>query len=264
MIFKYSVVCAGMLIEVMFLKFVLSDVLALISSISKSYNNHSLCDYFIRRHNIKTLVQCDFDGTITVDDISYGILDKFARGDWRVWEEKYHRNEISVGEFNARVFSMVKTDKATLIAYARLHSRLRDGLKDLIAFCKHQDIEFVIVSNGLDFYIETVLNDLKLRKIKALTGKTEFNHNGITVRYIGPTGEELMSGFKEAYTKLYIDKGYRVVYIGNGISDIPAARLSYRIFARDDLLDHCKEANLEYIPFDDMNDVINGLADIDR
>jgi 2-hydroxy-3-keto-5-methylthiopentenyl-1-phosphate phosphatase len=159
---------------------------------------------------------------------------------------------------------MVKTDKKTLISYTRQHSQLRGGFKELLDYCKKNNIEFVIVSNGLDFYIETLLNDLGLNKLKTIAGRTEFNHNGITVRYIGPEGNELMSGFKEAYARLYINQGYRIVYIGNGISDISAARLSYRVFARDDLLEYCSESSLKCIPFDDLNDVIKGLADIDR
>ncbi len=199
-----------------------------------------------------------------MDDISYGILDEYADNSWRVWEEKYHRNEITVAEFNTGVFSMVKEDKETLTAYARRHSQLRPGFQELLDFCKKKGIEFIIVSNGLDFYIETVLTDLGLNNIKTFAGKSEFDHNGVTVRYIGPSGREMMSGFKEAYTQLYIKQGYRIVYIGNGISDIPAARLSYRVFAREDLLAHCSEAKLNCIPFDDLNDVVKGLADIDR
>jgi 2-hydroxy-3-keto-5-methylthiopentenyl-1-phosphate phosphatase len=159
---------------------------------------------------------------------------------------------------------MVKADKETLIAYTRRHSQLRAGFKELLDFCKKKGVEFVIVSNGMDFYIETLLNDLGLNKLETLAGRTEFDHKGITVRYIGPEGNELTSGFKEAYTRLYINRGYRIVYIGNGISDIPAARLSYRVFAREDLLEHCSETNLKCIPFNDLNDVIKGLADIDR
>ncbi len=159
---------------------------------------------------------------------------------------------------------MVKEDKKTLIAYTRQHSQLRPGFDKLLDYCRRKDIEFVIVSNGLDFYIETVLTDLGLNSLKTIAGRTEFDHNGITVRYIGPTGMEMKVGFKEAYTKLYIGQGYRVVYIGNGISDIPSARLSYRVFARDDLLEHCSEAQLSCIPFNDMHDVIEGLIGIDQ
>ncbi len=157
---------------------------------------------------------------------------------------------------------MVKVPKDELIAFTRQHSQLRSGFRELLSFCDNKNIEFVIVSNGLDFYIDIVLNDLGLKNIKVIAGKSEFNRNGITVRYIGPSGTELMSGFKETYTGLYKKQGYRVIYIGNGISDIPAARLSYRVFARDDLLTHCSEAGLKCLPFDDMHDIVRGLADI--
>jgi 2-hydroxy-3-keto-5-methylthiopentenyl-1-phosphate phosphatase len=159
---------------------------------------------------------------------------------------------------------MVKAGKVELIAYTRRHAQLRSGFHELLRFCNRKNIEFVIVSNGFDFYIETVLHDLGLNNIKVISGKVEFNHNGLAVKYFSPTGVEMVSGFKEAYTRLYQKQGYRIIYIGNGISDVPAARLSYRIFARDDLLAHCSEAKLNCIPFDNMHDVIKGLADIDR
>jgi len=103
---------------------------------------------------------------------------------------------------------------------------------------------------------------LGLNHVKVIAAKTEFGPNGMKVSYIGPNGDVLLDKFKEAYTRLYTGKGYQVVYIGNGFSDFPSARLAYRVFVRDELIDCCKKANLHYIPFDDLNDVINGLQDI--
>jgi len=37
---------------------------------------------------MKTMVQCDFDGTITEEDVSFFLLDTFADGDWRqLWKD---------------------------------------------------------------------------------------------------------------------------------------------------------------------------------
>ncbi|MDD3265469.1 MAG: 2,3-diketo-5-methylthio-1-phosphopentane phosphatase, partial [Dehalococcoidales bacterium] len=55
----------------------------------------------------KLLFQSDFDGTITVGDISFLILDRFARGDWRSILEDYKNSRITVGEFNKRAFALV-------------------------------------------------------------------------------------------------------------------------------------------------------------
>jgi len=31
------------------------------------------------------IIQSDFDGTITEEDVSFALLDVFAQGDWREW-----------------------------------------------------------------------------------------------------------------------------------------------------------------------------------
>jgi hypothetical protein len=54
----------------------------------------------------QTLVQCDFDGTITHADVSYMVLDTFADGDWRKLLAEYRAGRITVGEFNTRAFVM--------------------------------------------------------------------------------------------------------------------------------------------------------------
>ena len=64
---------------------------------------------------------------------------------------------------------------------------------------------------------------------------------------------------KEAYTKLFLTNGYRIIYVGDGFSDISPAKHAHHIFATSELLAYCKEANLNYTPFADFNDVVRGL-----
>ena len=80
----------------------------------------------------KTLVQCDFDGTITEEDVSFLILDAFADGDWRKLLEDYKEGRISVGSFNTRAFNMVKVDKEALQEFVKEKTRIRDGLPELL------------------------------------------------------------------------------------------------------------------------------------
>jgi 2-hydroxy-3-keto-5-methylthiopentenyl-1-phosphate phosphatase len=221
-----------------------------------------LCYNFSEVIDIKTLVQCDFDGTITVEDVSFQILDKFADGDWRLLLEQYRAGNITVGHFNTKAFSTVKANRRSLIHFVRNFKGIRPGFSELVSFCNQRNIEFFIVSNGLDFYINFILESLGLNQVKVIAAKTEFDPNGMKVSYIGPNGDVLQDKFKEAYTRIYTEKGYRVIYIGNGFSDFPSAQLSYRVFARDELIDCCNKANLMHIPFDDLNDVITGLQDI--
>jgi len=208
---------------------------------------------------VKTLVQCDFDGTITQEDVSFLILDAFANGDWRQLLTQYREGKISVGRFNMKAFAMVKADKQTLLKFVKSKAKIRAGFHELLAYCHGKGFEFVIVSNGLDFYIETILRDVGMDNIEVFAAQTQFSPDGIDVRYIGPEGNQLEDNFKDAYVRLFLERGYRLIYAGNGISDLSPARQAHHIFATGELLTYCKDVNLNCTPFIDLNDIIRGL-----
>ncbi len=208
---------------------------------------------------MKTLIQCDFDGTITEEDMGFLLLDSFASKDWRRLLTEYREDRISVGRFNTRAFAMVKADKQTLLKFVKSKVKIRAGFHELLAYCRRKDFRFIIVSNGLLFYIEGILRHVGIDNIDILAAKTNFTTKGIDAKYIGPGGKQIQDGFKETYIRLFLSRGYRVVYIGNGISDTSPAKQAHHIFAISELLDYCKETNLDCTPFVDLNDVVRGL-----
>ena len=76
---------------------------------------------------MKTLFQCDFDGTITFEDISFLILDAYGDKDWRRMFQEYKDGKISVGRFNTMAFATVKADKETLLKLVKERAELRPG-----------------------------------------------------------------------------------------------------------------------------------------
>lgn len=209
----------------------------------------------------KTLVQCDFDGTITDKDVSFFLLDTFADGNWRQLLEVYKEGKISVGAFNRRAFAMVKADKQTLLEFILKGGKIkiRPGFQELLDYCSGKGFRFVIVSNGLVFYIDAILASMGLNDIEVFSAQSWFSPEGMVVKYIGPDGSQLEDSFKETYIKLFLRDGYRVIYVGNGVSDIYPARRAHHVFATGELLERCHETNLDCTPFDDLNDVVKGL-----
>jgi len=208
---------------------------------------------------MKTLVQCDFDGTITEEDASFFLLDAFAQGDWRQVLQEYKEHRISVGQFNSRAFAMVKADKSALLGAIKGKVKIRAGLHDLVSYCKKRDFRVVIVSNGLEFYIRAILKDIGLENIEVHAAQSSFHPEETKVQYIGPDGNELDDGLKEAYIKSFLKLGYRVIYVGNGDSDILPAKYAHHILARGELLAYCKKNNLKCKPFNDLADVVRAL-----
>jgi 2-hydroxy-3-keto-5-methylthiopentenyl-1-phosphate phosphatase len=213
---------------------------------------------------IKTAVQIDFDGTVTIEDVSFLLLDTYVGQEWRDQLVEYTEGRIPVGTFNKRVFGMMKASRKTMTDLVLTSPRvqIRRGFRELLEHCEVKGYKIVIVSNGLMFYIEAILKKLGVDRIKGLeiyAARNDFYPGGVKVAYIGPDGKELEKGFKEAYTAMLVKQGYQVIYIGNGDSDIYPARLAKRVFATDQLLKRCRTDKFECTPFNDFFEVIQGL-----
>jgi len=210
----------------------------------------------------KTLVQCDFDGTVTEEDISFLILDAFADGNWRQLLAQYRAGEISVGCFNTRAFTMVKENEPALKRFVKKVFRLRAGFPRLVDYCRGKGYRLVIVSNGLDFYIKTILETADVKDLEVFAARARFGTGGIEACYLGPDGGELQDGFKETYIRHFIGQGYRVIYLGNGVSDVPSAMMAQHVFATEQLLDYYKGAGLSCTPFTTFDDVVRGMESL--
>jgi len=208
---------------------------------------------------VKTLVQCDFDGTVTIDDVSFKLLDAYADKIWRQLFSEYEDGKMTVGQFNRRAFSMVKADKESLLEVAREHMITRPGFRQMVDSCRKKGFRFVIVSNGLAFNIEEILKDIGLVDIEIFAAQTHFQPEGLQVQYIGPDGNPLDKAFKDIYANFFLRQGYRVIYVGNGTSDLSPARKCHHVFATGTLLKHCKRTNLTCTPFEDFNEMVSVL-----
>jgi 2-hydroxy-3-keto-5-methylthiopentenyl-1-phosphate phosphatase len=206
-----------------------------------------------------TLVQCDFDGTITVGDVSFQILDAFNCGDWRVLFDEYMAGKMSVNSFNAAVFSRVKENRSTLDEFVRRNTVIRPGLTELLETCRQRGFRFIIVSNGMRFYIETILGMLGLSGVDFVAAHANFKPGTIEAWYEGPDGKPIEDGFKEAYTRHFLKQGHKIVYIGNGASDFAPAKLCNHIFSIDNLTKACREGGVPSTPFTDLHEVSEGL-----
>ncbi len=82
---------------------------------------------------------------------------------------------------------------------------------------------------------------------------------GLKVRYIGPDGNHLEEDFKGAYVNSFLREGYRIIYVGNGTSDLSPARRCHYIFATGSLLTHCQRLNVDCAPFTDFNEVVSTI-----
>ena len=201
------------------------------------------------------LVQCDFDDTITVGNVSVDLRERFAPEEWRGLECEYHAGKYSVEESNVRQYALITVSKKEIEEFARTKVVVRESFGGFVDYCRNAGIELVVVSSGLDLYINPTITREGLDGLEVHSARGNVTRNSIEVEYTDPSGKPLVRGFKEAYTREFKRKGYTVVYIGDGKSDIVPASEADFVIARSSLERHLKCKGLPYYGFETFEDV---------
>ena len=200
------------------------------------------------------IIQCDFDGTIIRNNLSVVLREKFARGNWQKIDADYLDGHLTVEESNRLQFTLIKEPKEKLQEVIRQHIEVKPGFIEFVNYCRERDIPFVIVSSGLDFYIETVLAQIGMLDLELYSGRTSFGKDGIAVTYRDPEGNLINKGFKETYLAWLRKRDNYIIYMGDGLSDLTAARRADHVFATSYLL---KVLNTEPVACSAFSDFID-------
>ena len=207
----------------------------------------------------KITIQCDFDGTLTNEDISFKILNRYATINWREMLKCYTDGKISVGQFNQEVFRSVKEDRSILLKFIEENQDVRVGVPEFLAFSQQNNFDLHIVSNGLELYIKQILASLGYNNIPIHAASSIFTADGMESIYHDPYGGETMEDYKVGYSRYFKEQADEVIYIGNGSSDFAPARLCHYVFSTDVLSRKCQENNVPHTHFDSLYTVIEGL-----
>ena len=201
------------------------------------------------------IIQCDFDGTITKNNLSVLIRERFAPADWHKIEADYLRGRLTVEQSNRLQYALVKEPRKTLVELACQNVEFRPGFLPFVEFCQDKGIRFIIVSSGLDFYIEAVLSALGAPALELHRARTSFGQDGNTVTYLDPEGNTLETGFKNRYLTWLKKQGKPVIYIGDGLSDLEAASAADFVFAVNHLHRLLNATAVPHSTFSDFNDL---------
>jgi len=201
------------------------------------------------------IVQCDFDGTITMNNLSVLLRENFAPGSWREVEKDYVNRRLGVEESNRRQYATVGESRQTLMEFARKHAQFRPGFLKFIEDCGTAGIRFVIVSSGLDFYIEAALGKVGAPDLEIYCAQTSFDRGGVRVTYLDPEGNSIEEGFKKRYQTWLKKQDGPLVYIGDGLSDFEAARAADCVFATDHLARLLGATSVPHHTFADFADI---------
>lgn len=207
------------------------------------------------------IVVSDFDGTITVDDLTNFIWDAHVAYDWRaVLTPLSREGMLTPLEMIGRGYYDVPVAPEVLLAQVLPRGRLRAGFADFVAACGARRWPFEVLSHGLTFYIRPLLPPGVA--LTAFEGRFEQGRWSVEL----PAGMSVPRGkdFKSLVVELLRARhpGHATVYVGDGRLDFPAARTCDLVFAvrGSTLASLCAEHGVPFTAFDDFAEIEQALA----
>ena len=205
------------------------------------------------------LILCDFDGTITEEDITDLVWDpRVPPAERARMNEDVLAGRIRMQEYIGRGYAFVHDSPAALLDELRKTVRIRRGFHTFYEKLVERDIPFHVVSNGLDFYMRAFLP----ASVRLACFVARFE--GGAYRVDLPPGVALAPGeeFKVNRVK-HLRRLHRgpCVFVGDGRADFEPARLCDRVFAVEGsrLSQLCREANTPAVEFRTFDDVATQL-----
>ncbi|KAF3931928.1 hypothetical protein ABW20_dc0100995 [Dactylellina cionopaga] len=226
------------------------------------------------------IIFSDFDGTIFIQDTGHVLFDHYGCGDVR-------RNELDEEiKTGSRSFRAVSEDM-----WGSLNVRFEDGFEimkekleidpafqEFHEFCLSSGIPFNVISAGLKPILRKVLDiflgEKQSAHIDIVANDAQISQDGRQWkpiwRHDNELGHDKAASIQEykAIASSESEDGSipMIIFVGDGVSDLPAAREADVLFARRGLRleEYCIENKIPYIPFDTFADIQKELVRLIR
>ena len=198
-------------------------------------------------------VLTDFDDTAAVQNVAELLLNRFGAPDWMDVRQRFRDGHIDLKEYQEITFKSIQADRATMQSYVKEHANLRPYFQEIWGFCQANGFPMAVVSQGLDFYIQALLDKEGLGRVPIYAVNTEFQNGEISYQYeYNYPGKEPEGNSKGFVVKSFQQRGCHVFFAGDGRSDLEAAQVADTVFAHSTLAKFCDDEGIPYNRFQDF------------
>ena len=200
----------------------------------------------------------DFDGTACLDDVAERLLQRFGAPGWSDWDERWDRGEATGHTVVAEQLALLGADRDTMIDFAIDECTMDPTFRPFVSWAESHDLPVEIASDGFGFYIPPLLQREGLGHLEVRTNRAVFDHDGGPARIDFPNanGECDRCGTCKMAAVRRTRREYGcTAFVGEGSSDRYGAFYADVVFAKDALVDHCREGGVPFLPYEDFEDV---------
>jgi len=204
----------------------------------------------------------DFDNTITTGDVVDDIVLRFSKDDrWRKLESDWEKGKIGSRACLKGQISGVRVAKGVLDKYLS-GIKLDPSFKKLFCLLSKHKIKTFVLSDNFEYILGRVLKNHKICGLSVRANKIKFAESRLFPYF--PFGDKSCSLCGHCKKKNFlgsIQKKTLSIYIGDGLSDVCAAKYANFVFAKGTLLRYFRKHQLECIPYNNLGDVYKYFKD---
>lgn len=199
----------------------------------------------------------DFDRTMTEEDFFKSVLDRHLTEEKRKEVLAMKENGIIGVSFLNAIFAELNMNEDELHDEILTTINLEEGAKNVIAEVEKSGGDFYILSAGCAYYIEKILAHHNITGINVISNPGRYANRGIE---IVPNPE-----FSYYHKDYGIDKGivinqlheqYKIVmFAGDSLPDLPAAKKADIVFARAALPKILEKEGIKHEQFNAFGDI---------
>ena len=206
----------------------------------------------------------DFDDTAAAQNVAELLLYRFGHPSWTDVRQRFRDGVLSLKDYQEITFRRMQADRAAMQAYVREQACFRDHFGELAAFCADRSIPMCIVSQGLDFYIQALLDASGQSDMPVHAVRAEFSGDGRITGYgydfTYPDAPE-RGNSKALMVRRFQQQGYHVFYAGDGSSDFEAGEVADTVFAHRQMAEMCQAAGIPFTPFTDFGPILASVQE---
>ncbi|EXJ78624.1 hypothetical protein A1O1_09025 [Capronia coronata CBS 617.96] len=225
----------------------------------------------------------DFDGTITLQDTNDFITDNYGMG----YEQRRQLFHAVINHTDTFRNTFQKMLDSWHMPFPRVLEILRDNItldpyfKEFMEWARAHDVPVIVLSSGMIPVLETLLKHLLgeelMADIEIVANETQLRApgnsldvaDGWTIKFHDDSGfghdkSLTIRPYADAIAKMPLDERPTLLYAGDGVSDLSAARETDLLFARagQDLVTWCEKEGIPFTTFENWKTILDETKDI--
>lgn len=206
-------------------------------------------------------ILCDFDGTISPEDTTDTLLASFALPGWETLEQQWLAGEIGSEEcMSGQVALLDMTREALDNCLSGI--RIDPAFKYFVALAQRCSVPLTIVSDGLDYAIQRILDRHGLGHLPLIANHLEQRSErrwGLSFPWRDTDCCHASGVCKCAVAQS--TKG-RVLMVGDGRSDFCVSAQADHVLAKGSLIDECRRQGITHTVFHRFSDAVPLLENL--